>query len=337
MGGAHSRRSMHNARALSVLLVAVVLDVAPGCSSSPDAPTDGAPTNQDGGASDAKAPGQSGGNEGGKGDTGTNPPPGDDDDDDAGPVSGWPDPNAGGGTPPDFGANVLILDPSMSKSDIQSALDKISTKQNIPPQQQGGGDYVYGAEFSKARYAILFKPGAYEADVKIGYYTQVIGLGHVPDDVTITGAVRSRSDWRTDDPGDALINFWRGAENMGVIPTLDSNTSIWAVSQATHLRRMHIHGPVALSDGGWSSGGYISDSKIDTEIRSGTQQQFLTRNTEFASWNGGSWNMVFVGDPKTPPARGPARRTPSSRRRRSSARSRSSSPRRTTITSWSPR
>ncbi len=148
----------------------------------------------------------------------------------------------------------------------------------------------------------LFKPGQYDADVNLGFYVQALGLGHSPDDVTISGAVRVKADWRTDDPGDALLNFWRGAENLAVTPTLsaDSSTNVWAVSQGTHLRRAHVKGPVALSDGGWSSGGYIADSKIDTTITSGTQQQFFTRNTELTSWSGGSWNMVFVGDGHPP-------------------------------------
>jgi hypothetical protein len=100
--------------------------------------------------------------------------------------------------------------------------------------------------------------------------------------VTISGAVRVKADWRTDDPGDALLNFWRGAENLAVIPTLvaDGMVDIWAVSQATHLRRIHVKGSIALSDGGYSSGGFIADSKIDTKISSGTQQQFFTRNTD---------------------------------------------------------
>ena len=32
---------------------------------------------------------------------------------------------------------------------------------------------------------------------------------------------------------------------------------------------MHVRGSLALSDGGWSSGGWISDSKIDGQVQSG--------------------------------------------------------------------
>ena len=221
--------------------------------------------------------------------------------DSSGPIVGWPSADAAATPPPGFGPNVLIFDPTMSQTDIQSQLDTISASQNATTPNTPAG-YGYGAEYSTNRYALLFKPGQYSADVNLGFYVQALGLGHSPDDVTINGAVRVKTDWRTDDPGDALLNFWRGAENLAVIPTLaaDSNTDIWAVSQGTHLRRVHIEGPLALWDGGWSSGGFIADSLIDTTITSGTQQQFITRNTELTSWSGGSWNMVFVGDGDPP-------------------------------------
>jgi hypothetical protein len=222
-------------------------------------------------------------------------------------IPGWPPPDAAPGAAPDFGPNVIIFDPSMSAADIQSKVDKVSAAQNAPTPQTPVG-FGYGAEFSTSRYALLWKPGQYTADVKVGFYMHVLGLGHSPDDVTITGAVRSKADWRTDDPGNALLNFWRGAENLAVVPTLaaDSKTNVWAVSQATHLRRIHIKGSLALSDGGWSSGGYIADSKIDVQISSGTQQQFFTRNTDLTSWKGGAWNMVFVGDGQPPTGSWPA-------------------------------
>jgi hypothetical protein len=43
------------------------------------------------------------------------------------------------------------------------------------------------SEFNEARYAILFKPGHYNLDVRVGYYTQIAGLGRTPDDVTLVG------------------------------------------------------------------------------------------------------------------------------------------------------
>jgi hypothetical protein len=216
-------------------------------------------------------------------------------------IMGWPPADAAPIAPPDFGPNVLIFDPSMSASTVQGQLDMVSAMQNAPDSPNTTGA-PYGAEYSTNRYAYFFKPGQYNADVKIGYYVQALGLGHSPDDVAITGAIRSKADWRLDSPGDALLNFWRGAENMAVTPTqaIDNGTDVWAVSQATHLRRIHVMGNIVLSDGGYSSGGFIADSQIDGQISSGSQQQFLCRNTNLSNWQGGSWNMVFVGDGQPP-------------------------------------
>ncbi len=211
-----------------------------------------------------------------------------------------PPPDAGtidtGTTPPvqpapDFGANVLIFDPSMSMSTIQSKLTSVYSQQDA-------------AQFGTGRYAYFFKPGQYSLDVKIGFYTEALGLGQSPDDVVITGAVRSKADWLGSQ--NATCNFWRGAENLAVVPTssIDSGTDVWAVSQGTQLRRIHVKGNIALDDGGWSSGGFVADSLIDGEITSGSQQQFLTRNND-QNWTGSNWNMVFVGDGTTPAASWP--------------------------------
>lgn len=181
------------------------------------------------------------------------------------------------GAAPDFGPNVLIFDPGMSAATIQGRLDTVFN------QQQSN-------QFGNARYALLFKPGAYNVDVNVGFYTQVLGLGNSPDDVNITGAVHVEADW---DNGNATQNFWRGAENMAVNPS--GGLDRWAVSQGSPLRRMHIKGNLALDDGGWSSGGFLADSKIDGQVQSGGQQQWFTRDSQIGSWSGANWNMVFAG------------------------------------------
>src|SRR5438309_11444624 len=119
-----------------------------------------------------------------------------------------------------------------------------------------------------------------------------LGLSQATDDDTITGAVRTKADYLTG--GNALVNCWRGAENLAVVPQQDANIAVWAVSQGTFLRRVHIVGPLHLWETtcvtppctGYSSGGFIADSKIDGQVNSGTQQQFLSRNTDWASWAG---------------------------------------------------
>ncbi|MFF9340575.1 RICIN domain-containing protein [Streptomyces sp. NPDC014773] len=183
----------------------------------------------------------------------------------------------------DLGPNVTVLDPSMSSAAIQGRLDTIFQRQETN-------------QFGQERHAILFKPGTYDNDVNVGFYTQVLGLGTSPDSVNINGAVHVEADWFP--PQNATQNFWRGAENLSVTPT--GGTDRWAVSQASAYRRMHVRGNLELSDGGWSSGGFIADSKVDGQVRSGTQQQWLTRNSQLGSWTGSNWNMVFVGSQGVP-------------------------------------
>ncbi|MFD5469117.1 RICIN domain-containing protein [Streptomyces sp. NPDC127105] len=189
-------------------------------------------------------------------------------------------------TPPagstDLGPNVVVFDPSMSSSTIQSRLNSIFKQQETN-------------QFGSQRYAVMFKPGTYSADVNVGFYTQILGLGLTPDAVTVNGAVHAEADWFQ---GNATQNFWRGAENLSVNPT--GGNDRWAVSQAASYRRMHLRGNLALDDGGWSSGGYLADSKIDGRVNSGSQQQWLTRNAQLGGWTGSNWNMVFVGSQGVP-------------------------------------
>ncbi len=44
----------------------------------------------------------------------------------------------------------------------------------------------------------------------------------------------------------------------------------------------------------YASGGFIADSDLSYTI-SGSQQQWLTRNTQVAGWSNGVWNQVFSG------------------------------------------
>lgn len=179
---------------------------------------------------------------------------------------------------PDFGPNVLIFDPSMPAATMQQQIDKV-----YAIQQKN--------EFGSERTAFLFLPGEYSLDVPVGYYTEVIGLGASPDSVHIHGNVHADGMGKNHN---ATINFWRAVEGLSVTPT--GGTMQWAVSQAAPFRRMHILGNVALSqEGGWSSGGWISDSLVDGNVDSGTQQQWISRNSQWGSWTGSNWNMVFVG------------------------------------------
>jgi hypothetical protein len=175
----------------------------------------------------------------------------------------------------------------------------------------GGHDPPCNGQFSAARYAFLFRPGTYDVDVPVGYYTQVLGLGQSPDDVIFTGPRGVYAE-----EGDygftvgALNNFWRSAENFQTTSTYSwfpgFNGMLWAVSQASPLRRVHVRSDLVLFQyvsgdaAGFASGGFMANSQVDGTVFSGSQQQWLTRNCRIGRWVGGVWNMVFSGTQGAP-------------------------------------
>ena len=142
---------------------------------------------------------------------------------------------------PDFGPHVHVLAPGMPG--IQQRIDDIYAAQQTN-------------HFGPRRDAILLKPGTYrDLRIPVGFFTQVLGLGQHPDEVHVIGDLRSTAFLENDN---ATQNFWRGAENFSVTPTLGigDNTLQWAVSQAIPFRRMHVRGNMRLNQHeGWSSGG----------------------------------------------------------------------------------
>ena len=203
--------------------------------------------------------------------------------------------------PQDLGPNVTVFDPSMPVAEIQAVVDTIHARQ-------------VNDEMGSNRYALLFKPGTYGTatqplQIKVGYYTEIAGLGKSPTDVTINGKIEVYN--RCLGGGGtsnciALVNFWRTLSNL----TLNVNAlgqddcrrsaNFWAVSQAVSLRRMNIQGAnLSLMDyctagPQFASGGFIADSRLPFTIN-GSQQQWLTRNSSVAGWSNGVWNQVFAG------------------------------------------
>jgi hypothetical protein len=180
---------------------------------------------------------------------------------------------------PNFGPNVYVFDPSMSASSIQTTLTNVFNTQKLN-------------QFGTQRYALLFKPGTYSEEANIGYYTSIQGLGQNPDDVTINGDVTVDS---FDGTGNATDNFWRSAENLAINPSNGSDR--WAVAQAGPFRRVDVHGGLELypASYGYASGGYLADDKVSGQVSSVSQQQYYSADSNFGSWSGSVWNMVFSG------------------------------------------
>ncbi|WP_422723970.1 discoidin domain-containing protein [Hyalangium rubrum] len=187
-----------------------------------------------------------------------------------------------------FGPNVYVFDPTMPVGDINTLATNIFNT-------------MAANEFGSQRHALLFKPGTYNVNFNVGFYTHVAGLGQSPGNVTINGGVNVNADW---DNGNATRNFWRALENFTVVPST-GQTQI-AVSQAAPLRRLHIKGELHLFDfdsnwnAGWASGGFLADSKVDGLVVPASQQQWLSRNSTWGGWNNAVWNMVFVGSANAP-------------------------------------
>jgi hypothetical protein len=196
---------------------------------------------------------------------------------------------------PDLGPNVTVFDPSMPTSEIQATVDAIRDKQV---------DNEMGAD----RYALLFRPGVYGSVtepllIQVGYYTDVAGLGASPGDVTINGRVDVFNRCLGPRNCIALNNFWRSLSNLTINVTgregCYAGANFWAVSQAAPMRRVDIKGGnLTLMDyctgPSFASGGFIADSR-NTFTINGSQQQWLTRDSEVGGWSNGVWNQVFSG------------------------------------------
>ncbi|SNS92880.1 hypothetical protein SAMN06309944_1403 [Micrococcales bacterium KH10] len=113
----------------------------------------------------------------------------------------------------------------------------------------------------------------------------------------------------------ALNNFWRSMSNLTIDPiqrpygadaerphpegATDANQLRWGVSQAAPIRRVHVKGDLSYFPrfGGFASGGFASEVKVDGKVITGSQQQFFTRNSTLGGSydDNGVWNMVFAG------------------------------------------
>jgi hypothetical protein len=207
---------------------------------------------------------------------------------------------AGAGAP-DLGPHVVVFDPSMPVSEIRATFDRIHAEQ--VDDEMGGN-----------RWSLLFRPGSYGTveeplQVKVGYYTEVAGLGADPGDVRINGKIEVYNRCSTSGTTttcNALTNFWRTISNL----TIDVNgrgqsgcraaANFWAVSQAVSMRRVDVRGgTLSLMDyctagPHYASGGFVADSRAGA-VTNGSQQQWLTRNSTVGSWSNGVWNQVFAG------------------------------------------
>jgi hypothetical protein len=207
-----------------------------------------------------------------------------------------------------LGSNVLIFNATMPQSQIQAAVNAVAAQQ-------------VSNQFGTQRYALLFEPGTYGSSAnplnfQVGYYTAVAGLGLSPSDVVINGSAYVRNQCNSGGCF-ALENFWRSLSNLTINVTTPNFGcyfgEFWPVSQAAPMRRVHVNGYSSLMDyctgPSFASGGFIADSRFDGGITSGSQQQWVTRNSRLNGWSNGVWNQVFSGVVNAPAQCFPAQST----------------------------
>ena len=141
-----------------------------------------------------------------------------------------------------------------------------------------------------------------------------LGLGASPDDVTFTGAKGVYCEEGSYDfTIGALDKFWRGAENFRSLATQawwdGAAGMLWAVSQASPLRRVHVAHDLYLwqytsgDAAGYASGGFLANSELDGALSFGSQQQFYTRNVKLkGDAPDAAWNIVMAGVEGAPAA-----------------------------------
>lgn len=203
-----------------------------------------------------------------------------------------------------LGSNVYEFNPSMSQSSIQSTLDTIANQQ-------------VSNQFGTQRYALLFDAGTYGSAsdplvFQVGYYTSVAGLGQNPGNVVINGTIDTYNQCSGGGTTNcnATDNFWRSITNLTInvagMTGCFAGDDFWAASQAAPLRRVDINGNLSLMDycdgtPDYASGGFISDSKFTGgTVTNGSQQQYITRNSDLDGWSNSVWNQVFCGDNGAP-------------------------------------
>jgi hypothetical protein len=222
-----------------------------------------------------------------------------------------------GATVAAFGPDVCVFSDRMSQTAIQDDLNNISAQQ-VP----------VGSQFGSQRYAVFFEPGTYGSAAdplvfQVGYYTEVAGLGAMPQDTVINGAAEVYNNLCTAGTTNCNsdLNFWRSLSNLTLNvdlpssppayappiaesggPSCANSEESWSASQADPLRRDIINGSVVFQDycatDDYASGGFIADSEISGDLDFYGNQQYLVRNSEIGGANGcpgGLWNMVYSG------------------------------------------
>ena len=137
-----------------------------------------------------------------------------------------------------FGPNVCVFTTAMPEPTIQADLNAIASQQ-VPVT----------AQFNDEGYALLFEPGTYGSPAtplvfQAGYYTEVAGLGAVPQDTVINGQIEVLANvvdcaspsncW-----GNSDDNFWRSMSNL-TLNVENNNPNAYVPTPITELSPINV-------------------------------------------------------------------------------------------------
>lgn len=185
-----------------------------------------------------------------------------------------------------FGKNTYVFADTDDRQEINKVAADIFEKQHY-------------TQFGDGRYALAFKAGDYTdtSIINVGYYTQILGLGKIPNDVKLYNvhAPAALSD------NNATCNFWVGIENVRIADVENNGDGWfnfnWGVSQAAPARRLYVERKSQFDwFNGWASGGFVADTYFEKPAGSYSQQQYYYRNCYAAQGVYGiNWNQVIQG------------------------------------------
>ena len=133
---------------------------------------------------------------------------------------------------PDFGPNVIVFDPTISVTQIETMANAIA-------QQQ------LSNQFGPQRYALLFMPGTYGSPTnplvfQVGYYTEVAGLGASPSDAVMNGKIDVHNQCFGRGNCNPLDNVWRSLSNL-TINSMGDASSCYSSNEFTILSEPAVH------------------------------------------------------------------------------------------------
>lgn len=143
-------------------------------------------------------------------------------------------------------------------------------------------------EFDTRRAVVLLTKDAPTLDVRVGFYTQVLGTKR-GQQVKVNSVTAP-----SNHVGGSTHTFMRSAERLHV-----AKSSVWSTSQGCALRNCKFDGDLKLSAStqDWGSGGFLSDLFVTGTLDTGIQQQHIVKASKIGALKASpsSWNLLFVG------------------------------------------